>query len=209
MTWKPDYVTSAQLKAHLRITDAADDASIALVITAASRAIDKSTNRQFGLNGSAVARTYRWDGSYVDCRPAVAIDDLMTTTGLVVKLDTAQDGTYTTTVTNGTDFDLWPFNAAMDGKPWTHLVFRSLASQYPTGVSREVQVTANYGWSTVPAIIQEACLVQAGRFFVRRDSQYGIAGSPETGTELRLLDRLDPDVAVMLSTVRRHWGAFA
>ncbi len=204
MTLRPDYVTSAQLKAHLRITDTADDAAVALAVTAASRAIDHSTGRQFGLNGSAVARTYTWDKRFIEGLPAVEVDDFATVTGLVVKLDQAGQGTYGSALTS---VDPWPWNAVADGFVYTHLVFRSYASAFPTPFSQGVQVTANWGWTTVPSIVQEACLIQAGRFFVRRDSQYGIAGSPETGTELRLLERLDPDVALMLSTVRRYWGA--
>ncbi len=204
MALRPDYVTSAQLKAHLRITDSADDAAVALAVTAASRAIDHATNRQFGLNGSAVARVYTWDGRMIEGLPAVEIDDVMTATGLVVKLDQSGQGVYGSALTS---VDTWPWNAAPDSKPWTHLVFRSYASAFPTMFSQGVQVTANWGWTTVPVIVQQACLIQAARFFVRRDSSYGIAGSPETGTELRLLERLDPDVAITLQTVRRYWGA--
>jgi hypothetical protein len=200
----PDYVTSAQLKAQLRINDSADDAAVAIAVTAASRAIDHSTNRQFGLNGSAVARVYTWDGRYIEGLPAIEVDDFMTTTGLVVKLDQAGSGTYGSALTG---YDPWPWNAVADGKPYTHLVSRSYASAFPTLFSQGVQVTANWGWSTVPTIVQQATLIQGGRFFVRRDSQYGVAGSPETGTELRLFERLDPDVALMLTTVRRWWGA--
>lgn len=204
MALRPDYVTSDQLKAHLRITDTADDAAVALAVTAASRAVDHSTNRQFGLNGSAVARTYTWDKRFIDGLPAVEVDDFMTSVGLVIKLDQAGQGVFGDALLN---VDPWPFNAAADLRPWTHLVFRSYATAFPTTFSQGVQVTANWGWSSIPEIVQQATLIQAGRFFVRRDSQYGIAGSPETGTELRLLERLDPDVALMLSTVRRYWGS--
>lgn len=204
MALYPDYVTASELKAHLRVTDTADDTELGIAITAASRAIDRSAGRQFGLNGSAVARVYTWDGRYIEGLPAVEIDDLMTSTGLVIKLDDSGSGTYGSALT---DVDPWPWNAVADGRPWTHLVFRSYASGFPSLYSQGVQVTANWGWTAVPDVVKQACLIQASRFFVRRDSQYGVAGSPETGTELRLLDRLDPDVAVLLSTVRRHWGA--
>lgn len=204
MALRPDYVTSVQLKAHLRITDTADDVAVALAVTAASRAVEHSTNRQFGLNGSAVARAYTWDKRFIEGLPAVEVDDFMTSTGLLVKLDQAGQGVFGSSLLN---VDPWPWNAVTDGKPWTHLVFRSYATAFPTPFSQGVQITANWGWTTVPEIVQQATLIQAGRFFVRRDSQYGIAGSPETGTELRLLERLDPDVALMLSTVRRYWGA--
>jgi len=42
MAWAPDYITSAQLKAYLRIDDTVDDAQIALAVTAASRAVDRA-----------------------------------------------------------------------------------------------------------------------------------------------------------------------
>lgn len=203
----PDYATSAQLKAQLRIEDTADDLEIARAVTAASRAIDHACNRQFGLNGSAVARVYAGDCTRIDGRPAIAIFDVMTTSGLVVKIDQGDDGTHETTLTLNTDFHLWPYNAGGDLKPWTHIVFTAQAQAYPSGVPQEVQVTANWGWTTVPTIVEQACLIQASRFFVRRDSTYGVAGSPEVGSEVRLLDRLDSDVAMMLRAVKRPWGA--
>ena len=45
---------------------------------------------------------------------------------------------------------------------------------------------------------------EASRWFARRNSPYGIAGSPEMGSELRLLAKLDPDVAVMLAGKVRY-----
>ena len=46
--WQPDYITVAEAKDALRIGDDADDAQLAMWISAASRAIDTHTNRQFG-----------------------------------------------------------------------------------------------------------------------------------------------------------------
>lgn len=205
MAWAPDYCTTAELKTHLRISDPDDDTELAICVTSASRAIDKACNRQFG--SASQTRTYGWSGERVDGRRAILIDDVQTTTGLVVKLDAGEDGTFETTLTYQTDFDLWPWNAASDGEPWTHIVFRRSASQLPVGYPNEMQVAATFGWTAVPTIVKNACLLQAARFFARRDSQYGVSGSPETGSELRLLERLDPDVAVMLGAVRRWWGA--
>lgn len=205
MAWGGDYCSAAELKAHLRIGDTDDDTALGFAITAASRAIDKACNRQFG--SASQTRVYTWDREFVDCRIAVPVDDLMTTAGLTVKLDQDQDGTYEQTLVYQTDFDLWPANAAADGVPWTHVVFRPEASVFPAGFSRELEVAATFGWTAVPTVVKEACLLQAARFFVRRDSPYGVTGSPEVGSELRLLERLDPDVAVALATVRRWWGA--
>ena len=51
---------------------------------------------------------------------------------------------------------------------------------------------------------QEATLLQASRLAARRDSPFGVAGSPDAGSEMRLLARVDPDVAVALEPYRRR-----
>jgi hypothetical protein len=61
-----------------------------------------------------------------------------------------------------------------------------------------VKVTALWGWTAVPVAVKQATLLQASRFFSRRHSPYGVAGSPELGSEIRLLARVDPDVGVSL-----------
>lgn len=201
----PDYASLSEMRAYLRIDDeydTTDDAQLALAITAASRAIDRSTNRQFGLSASAVARVYTAEWSTTHSRYTADIDDVMTTASMVVKTADSTEGSYDTT---HTDYQLLPFNAAGDTRPWTRVMFPR-GTSVPCGPGR-IQVTASWGWSTVPDTIKQACLIQASRFHKRRDSPFGIAGSPDLGNELRLLDRLDPDVAVLLSPYRRWWGA--
>ncbi len=206
MALYPDYATAAQVKASLRITDTDDDTALAVAITAASRAIDQWTNRQFGLNGSAVPRYFTYSGECIDGRWSVPIFDVQTSTGLVVKFDLDDDAVYEQTVTYGTDFDLWPWNAQADSRPWTHLSFRRDAVASPICAARAIEVTANWGWSAVPTAVTQACILQAARFFTRRDSPYGIAGSPDLGSEMRLLAQLDPDVRALLQPYRKWWG---
>jgi hypothetical protein len=216
MAWAPDYCTAAELKSHLRITDTADDTLLGVAITAASRAIDLACNRQFGLSDPAVARYYTYGGASVPSggsfpisfsgpRAMLEVDDLMTVTSLVVKVDEDGDGTFEETLTIDTDFRMFPYNAAADGVPWSHIVLEDGVS-FPTQL-RGVEVTAKWGWSSVPVLVKQACLVQAARFFQRRNAPFGIAGSPEMGSEMRLLAMVDPDVALMLSSVVRHWVA--
>lgn len=210
MTYVTDYCTVAELKDQLRVTDTDDDTALGYAVTAASRAIDAETCRTFGLTGSAVARLFDYDGLHIEGRCAVKIADLQTTVGLAVTADFAGDYTYSTTLTLNTDFDLWPWNAAADGVPWTHLVLRPNTVNFSPRCApqaRLLSVTGNWGWSAVPTSVKQACLIQAARFFVRRDAAFGIAGSPELGTEVRLLARLDPDVALMLQGYTRVWGA--
>lgn len=203
MAWAPDYVTSAELKAYLRISDTDDDAQIALAITAASRAVDTHAGRQFGSVSPAEQRFYtsRWDRRI--CRWVVDVDDLMTTTNFAA-ITVDSEG-----VTVGTidDYVLEPRNAAAKGRAWTQVLVRPNSAYKPTGARDEVAVTALWGWTAVPAAVKQATLLQASRIFARRQSPYGIAGSPDDGSEMRLLARVDPDVAVTLNPYKRWWAA--
>jgi hypothetical protein len=204
MAWAPDYATTAELKAYVRISDSADDVQCALAVTAASRAIDQATNRQFGLATAAEDRYYtaRWDRRR--CRWVVDIDDLQTSTGLTVSVDTNDDGTYPDLVT---EYAMRPVNAVAEAQPWTEVVVHPTSTIMPTALEAGVEVHAKFGWTAVPTVIKQACLLQASRILMRRDSPFGIAGSPEAGSELRLLAKVDPDVEVSLRRYRRIWGA--
>lgn len=197
MVWAPDYVTAPELKAFLRIdtADTVDDAQLAFAITAASRAVDRTTNRQFGQVAAPEARLYtpRYDCSRLGStwptgRWLVQIDDLMDAAGLTV---TTAAGTVTLFVKE-------PVNAVVTGKPWTRLVIDPASATVPKGTDNEVTVTGKFGWSAVPPTIKQATLLQASRLFKRRDAPFGVAGSPDAGSEVRLLARIDPDVAVTL-----------
>lgn len=59
----------------------------------------------------------------------------------------------------------------------------------------------------IPDAVKLACLLQASRFFIRKNAPFGVAGSPQDGSEIRLLARLDPDVLVMLGPFISWWGA--
>jgi hypothetical protein len=208
--WKAtDYTDLATLKAHLRIGDTDDDAALAIAITAASRAIDLACNRQFGITGSAVPRVYTYIGQFIERRSSLAIDDLqdLTTGPAAFAFDLNYDGIFETTVELGVDFDLWPWNAPANGEPYKLMVMRPITKAYFPRFTRGIQVTANWGWEAVPTVVAQAALIQAARFFVRRDSAYGVAGSPDLGNELRLFAQLDPDVRLMLQTVARQWAA--
>lgn len=195
MAWKPDYVTLAEMKVQLGIDplDTEDDALLAVMITTASRAVDDETNRQFGsANGERFYRA-EWRDE-LDAYVAV-IDDLMSTAGLVVENG---DGDAIT------DYELEPLNAAADGLPWERLVIPREGAVLPTSPRYRLAVTAApWGWTAVPAQAKGATRLQVSRLFARRESPYGVAGSPDLGSEIRLLAKLDPDVAVAVAGLIR------
>jgi hypothetical protein len=201
MAWEPDYLTLEQCKHALRITDDVDNAEISRAITAASRLVDLATNRQFGLVAAAEARYYTpWYDQDLR-RWVVEIDDLMTTTDLAVAIDTGDTETYDTTVA-AAEYTLRPRNAVLKNRPWTQVSLLASASA-PMRRPDSVRITARWGWSAVPVTIEEAMQLQMSRLFARRDSPHGVAGSPESGSEVRLLAKLDPDVEVTVKAYRR------
>ncbi len=191
MAWAPDYATEEELASYLRIDDTVDDVELALAISGASRGIDFDTNRQFG-SVSAEERTYPVRYDYDRGVWVADTDDHFSAPTVTV------DGTAVAT------FVSEPRNAPQNGRPWTRIVFTTDSEVTPDSCS-EVAATAPWGWTpTWPDPIKQACLLQASRLFWRRNAPAGVAGSPEAGSEVRLLARIDPDVAVMLRPYRRH-----
>ena len=196
------YATLADLKTFLGIGDAADDVTLQLALDAAEAQINAFTGRSFGIDGSVVARSY-----VATANGALDVDPIATLTGLVVETDANDDGTYETLWTTGTDFRVEPVNAAALGPPWNRLVATG-SKLFPTGnrYYPGVRVTAKYGWpGSPPAPVKEATLIQASRLWKRKDAPFGVAGSVEFGSEMRLLAKLDPDVEALLGPYRRQW----
>lgn len=197
MAWAPDYITIAELANYNKITSAVDDAELAFAVSASSRAVDLHTNRQFGLVDALELREYEPCFDRRSKRWIIEIDDLMTTTGLVIEITSGQQIT---------DFTLTPLNAAQKSEPWEIIKVNKSSPIFPER-DEAAMITALWGWTIVPDEIKQATLLQASRIFARRTSPWGIAGSPDVGSELRLLERLDPDVAVTLGPFIRWWGA--
>ena len=192
MSWAPDYTTLTKLENYMRIFDVVDDSELSVAITAASSAINEHCNRQFGLLAAAEKWSYTAWPDMERGQWVVDIDDLMSpaVTGLIVEVPT---------VGITTAFTKEPINAAGKGRPWTRLVFNQDSAVTPVATNNyAVDVTVRFGWTTVPVAVEQAALLQASRFASRRNSPYGIAGSPDQGSELRLLSRVDADVGVSL-----------
>lgn len=192
MTWAPDYASLSLVRTYLGVDDNADhiDTFIGLWITAVSRNIDTFCGRQFGQVHAAEERYYTpvWDRRD-GCWYAV-IDDLQNTTGAAIVDD---DGTAVT------GYQLLPRNAPQKGRPYERLKLETA-----TG---EIGFTGLWGWTAIPESVKVGLLLQAARLAARRDSPFGIAGSPSEGSELRLLAQLDPDFRTTLTPFCRKWWA--
>ena len=192
MTITNGYATLAQIKALLRINvdDTTDDDALERAITTASRRIDARCARRFYADANASARTYTAVNGW-----RVDIDDVSTTTGLVVKTDDDADGIFETTWAS-VDYQLEPLNALAKGEPVRRII--AIGSTWPTWAAPvPVQVTAKWGWPAVPAEITDACLLLAGRLFKRQDSLLGVAGFGDLG--VISVRSIDPDIEGLIA----------
>ena len=194
------YCTLAELKTALAISDSVDDPPLEAAINATSRMIDDYTNRFFYADGttlSPVARIYTPIDTW-----RLSVDDFVSITELAT--DQNMDYSYDT-IWASTDYIVDPVNNPRRGWPLTRLtaINRYIFSRL---LPQSVKITGVWGWSAVPPEVNMACLIQASRLFVRRQSPFGIAGSPDLGT-VRLSARLDADVEALLRPFRRRNGA--
>lgn len=193
------YCTLAELKASLNISDSVDDTALEAAITAASRMIDDYTERFFYVNGSVGSPVTRY---YTALDPyTINVDDITTVTEIAT--DDNFDFTYGTVFTTS-DFMVEPINNPIKGFPYNRLL--AIGSYiFPYQLPQAVRVKGVWGFTAVPPEVNMATLIQSSRLFGRRQSPFGIAGSPEMGT-VRLYSRLDADVEVLLRPFRKNGG---
>ena len=203
MTITNGYATRNQVKAALRIgtADTLDDDLIDNCVGAASRLIDGYCNRRFWQSGTAEARIFQAEDSFY-----CSIDDIAGT-ALTLKSSTQADGTFDLTW-KVSDYQLEPLNGNLDGLTWSYDKIRAVGDYlFPTvnanyGEQALVQVTAIFGWPSVPEPITQATIIQASRIFKRYDSPLGVAGFGDLGA-IRVSRYLDPDMAQLVEPYRR------
>jgi hypothetical protein len=197
------YATRNQVKAALRISvgDTLDDDLIDNCVGAASRLIDGYCNRKFWQSGTAEARVFQAEDSFY-----CSIDDIAGT-ALTLRSSTQADGTFDLNW-KVSDYQLEPLNGNLDGLTWSYDKIRAVGDYlFPTvnanyGEQALVQVTAVFGWPSVPEPITQATIIQASRIFKRYDSPLGVAGFGDLGA-IRVSRFLDPDMAQLVEPYRR------
>ena len=196
MTLTNAYATMAALKAELNIgqADTSYDVKLEAALNSASRQIDRHCGRRFWQDPATVQREYYADSPY-----DVQTDDISTTSGLVVRVDTGDDGTYATTLTITTQFILLPRNADHDGLPWNSIrLVDADTTTFPIWTSGRpsVRVTAKFGYATVPDDVNKACLIQATQLFKASDAVFG--GLSFDAGILRVRETLNPMAAALV-----------
>jgi hypothetical protein len=135
-----------------------------------------------------------------------SIDDIAGT-ALTLKTSTQADGTFDLQWSRS-DYQLEPLNGNLDGLTWSYDKIRAVGDYlFPTvnanyGEQALVQVTAIFGWPSVPEPVTQATIIQASRIFKRYDSPLGVAGFGDLGA-IRVSRFLDPDMAQLVEPYRR------
>ncbi|MGH7490340.1 MAG: head-tail connector protein [bacterium] len=204
------YCTLADLRGHLGDSGSKLDADLlSRAINSASRAIDRHCSRRFWKDAQVTTRTYVVDDYY-----QMWIDDIATTTGVIVKTDDGLTGSWPVTWTTS-EYQLSDVNAGIvasgdTGTPYAYDRIDAIGSRtFPIDWFRAtrptLQITATFGWSAVPDEVNEACILKAASLFRRKDAPFGVAGFGDFGPVR--VTRKDPDVLDLLNPYeRRMWG---
>lgn len=182
--WAPLYVPVDTLEDFVRVN--ADNPYVGTYGEAASRAVDGYTFRQFGQLPAVDTWTYPCHraAQLPNGRWLLMVDDVQDTADMAVTVGGSAV----------TDYQMWPPNSAAKGRPYVGITL----SDRPA-LDVDAGVTVRFGWNAVPAGVTAATWLQVNRWNARRESPYGVAGSPNEGSEIRLTAVLDPDVRAILS----------
>ena len=192
------YTTLAELKSYIGLSGSGQDTNLENAINGASRQIDAITGRFF-YQTSSESKFFTPDNVLF-----LQVPDISTPSGLVVQLDTTDDGSYDTTLTINTDFYLKPIDAGnqVDGEefaPITEIAILDTRSseRFDPTIVKNVKVTAQFGYSAVPKAIKQATLIQGLSLFKRKDAPFNILGNEQTG-QIELFNKFDPDARELI-----------
>lgn len=191
----PTYATLSEFKSYIGLTDTVDDAKLQDALVSASRGIEHFCRRAFWPTLTATARVFSPRAGWL-----AVVDDFWTSTGLIVKIDSSDSGTYATTLTS-TDYSLEPVNNIVDGEQgWPYYRLVAVNRSWPCGARPSLQVTAKWGWAATPGPVKQACIYLAEETFKLKDSPFGVGGYSQFGI-IRVRD--NPMAARMLAPYQR------
>jgi len=194
------YATLAQFKAAVGITDSTDDTALQNVLDATDTLIDLYCDRKTGFGTATETRYYT-----AEAYDYVLTDDLVSVTTLTT--DDLENGTYSTTWTAVTDFQLTPKNYSLDGLPFTGISrSNAFTKNFPKNIFLGVKVVGVFGFPSVPASVVQAEIIQANAVFSSRTAAFGVIGSADLGGILRMSRALHPEAALLLEPYRNRGG---
>jgi hypothetical protein len=183
------YITRDELKGILEI-DLSNDEENALIdraIRGASRAIERRSGwPTFWRTATAETRTIDTVGKLAPIRRSGY-------SGVKLLLRNGIADPTGFLVSGHSSARLLPSDCFDDGEPADAIALTGGAS---FGVNGTIDITAIWGWPAVPDDIVMAAQMQAHRYYNRKGSPEGIAGSAEWG--ISRIPPLDPDVLAIL-----------
>lgn len=192
-------LASAKKRVNRSAADTSPDDLVAAALLAASRDVEQYCDSRpigaFSLDATSSTRTYRPTNRgptlpgmvmYLDCEYRLYVHEFGNATFTV---ETSDDGSTWTTLTENTDFYTYPANAIALSLPVEALVS---STAWPA----QVRVTARWGWPATPWQVTEATLLHASRLYRRKDSPDGVAASGDWGA-IRVVYS-DPDFKRLL-----------
>jgi hypothetical protein len=196
MTITNGYCSLTEIKEpeRLNITVTTYDTAIEKAIEAISRAIDLHRGRFFWIDTNDVTRYFTpLSDTYVLIGDWVSITTLST--------DNSGDRVYNDWTVN-TDYDLWPYDANSDGKPYMRVdVAPQGGKRFYTGISKGLKIVGKRGWPSVPMLIHEACILWFMRAYKRYSTPLGVSAMTALGEMSTKVPPPDPDVDYYLSLV--------
>jgi hypothetical protein len=188
-----DYITLSELKDSLEIGTTYADPDLTRAITAASRAVDAATGRQFYPGNPGEIRYFTaieaLDGQ------VVYTDDLVSVTA--VETDPEGDLTWQQPWP-ASNYVLGPQNNPVMGLPYSFIrTPEKKGLSFPL-TPYGVRVTGSFGWSAAPETVKLATQIIASRLLLRaRQAPFGIVSAGIDGAAVRI-SRFDPDLAMLL-----------
>jgi hypothetical protein len=180
-------------------TNGTQDDEILRALNGASRGIDRMTGRRFWVDDAPTPRNLSTNNRITQTQQGEQIlllngMDIATSAGLTVATGLV-GGTFTPL----TGYAYYPDTAELDGWPIEGIVL-------PLGLwtvlpGFRVQITARWGWLTVPDDVVQATLILARRLFKRKDSPAGVLGSNDWVVNLA---KADPDVVKLIERFVLH-----
>lgn len=172
------YATVAQLKEFLEWdhSDTGKDLALNRALTSATEEVDNYCGRTFNTSGVAEDRVYR-----IRYSRFVEVDDFHDTDSLVVRI-AARGQAFGDPWVLDEDFDLEPEN----GPVYQRVVLAP--TRYLPWYDSRMQVTATFGWPTVPAPVTESCLIVAAMNVKLGSAPLGVAGFDKFGQSVRVQD---------------------
>lgn len=160
------YATAEDLKTAMGAKIGAKDDLLEEVLLAVSRYMDRSLHQSFTKEAAAVAMTY-----IPACTGrSLTIANVAELTNFAIKVDEDRDGSFTDeTAWNAGDYELRPLNAAIgpEPQPWNEIYVPSWSTKNGFLSGLRVQVTAIWGWPSVPMAVKQACIELAKLWLVK------------------------------------------